>query len=177
MLLLGAGLHAFDGFHVVAFISANLDDQQRAHPADWMAAAIFLTAAYASMRKSLLMAHWKPPDLSLTLLLVIASMSCMIVQTRYSFSIAEMELKKTDVGLNLRMLVLAAVSISVAFLLGASSKSDRYLTLIALFSTVLCLATAIFSNLIAVYGATMASSSLCYFLVARRAHVLQPPGD
>ena len=92
---------------VLAYISANLPDQQRGHPADWLAAMVFLFAALAAGRR--FFAHGENIDWSGWSL---ATLCCLASAASVAIAPARV-IELTSIGANARMCVLFVVSLLI----------------------------------------------------------------
>lgn len=142
------------------YFNIVLEDQQRGHPADWLAACLFIAASIQALRPAYERSDFSLKWTTLGLLALSASVMSMAIQIDYALDTANMAFNVKGEGISLRLVMLAVVLIGIAIL--ASRGTTR---LVSLAIAALMFGTAMSGNLVFVYTLTVVSSFLAFQLL------------
>lgn len=151
---------------IAAFVTAQLPDQHRGHPADWIASASFLVVAIGVWRVHL-RARSQPDiwELALILSLVLASTVCVSIDPTWEFT------QDSGMSMNIRMLVLAGIYVCLGVCFAGRSPIRRVLAYWSMASTFVAVLISIYSpNLFTVYTVSQVLAIESYALVSMRSN-------
>ena len=144
---------------ILAYLTANLPDQQRGHPADWFAATVFLFAGLAACRRFFAdVENISSLEWCLAGLCFFASVSSVAIHPKHGIDFA-------FINTNLRMFVLFIVSLLICSIWVLSARyARRHYMLAAIGMGVLALFSLSQTRLLFVYGLTQLLALFVYYV-------------
>ncbi len=144
---------------ILAYLTANLPDQQRGHPADWFAATVFLFAGLAACRRFFAdVENISSLEWCLAGLCFFASVSSVAIHPKYGIDFV-------FINTNLRMFVLFIVSLLICSIWVLSPRyARRHYMLAAIGMGALALFSLSQTHLLFVYGLTQLLALFVYYV-------------
>lgn len=153
---------------LLVYFTVMMDDQQRGHPSDWLAACLLMAASLQFLRPWYEYRQRCGKAALLGLMALVGSLFAMALQTRYVMDLDAMSFNSRGDGSSLRLIALGLLLLPITFMASTGLAQSMMLRATAVVMAIVMCGLAVSGGLIAVYGLTLLASLFVFYVASKR---------